>query len=594
MKRIVKIAAQVIAVLFISSCAEQLMSPEVEPSVQVGENEVTLVADLGDGQQTKTVYNSDQGKIYWRQAEELSLFYSPDEHGGSKFTSTNTAETRVANFTGSISVITAGNDVSVENTYFVGVYPYRDDSAYDSGGTVMTTLPFEQTAAAGSFADNLYITAGRSRGLSMGFKAVCSALVFSVTSEGISSVELRGNHFEPICGTFSFKFNEENVPEVNGYALADDSYAITLHAPAGGTFEPGKDYYIITLPTEFSQGMKMTFYKKDGSYGVRTWDKKITFGRNVFSHAADADQGVVFSQAVDLGLSVNWAPFNLGAESVTDGGDYFAWGATEPMTSFIETYSGPQMGALDAAHDAANAIWGETWMMPTWDNWADLIDCCTWQYQSDYQGSGVSGYLVTSALEGYEGNSIFLPCAGNYGLDSVGGYYWISTMRPYTDYPWYFIMTNSQHLTNSGIMPAVGMSIRPVQPIEAEQVLVAGTGEMMAEASVRRNKSLTLEAEFVPSRTFDKSLTWYVANKSILSIESTEGTSATVKGRSVGRTKVMAYTTNGLFAEWNVEVLPEIAIMPNFISGQGDVWDSTATELYYFNHWTSAEELNSN
>ena len=597
MKHIIQTIAVAFALFAIASCTEELIGPEANSVGKVAEYEVTLEASLGNGQQTKTVYDSAEDKIYWKAGEKLSLFYTPDENGGSKFTSTNTEESRVANFTGMISVITAGNDVAEDETYFVGVYPYREDTAYDKNGVVMTTLPVEQTAVAGSFADNLYITAGRSRGLSMGFKSVCSALVFTVANTGISKVVFEGNHFEYLGGQFSFKFDENNIPVVHGH-VTDDSYAITLLAPDGGTFEPGVDYYIVTLPAEFSEGMKMTFYKEDGSYGVRKWDQKISFARNTFTELnSAADKDAVFSQAVDLGLSVKWAPFNLGAETVTDGGDYYAWGATERMNSFSGIYNAPSMESLDLEHDAANANWGGTWMMPTYGNWVDLILKCSWEYKADYQGSGMSGYLVTSNVEGYKGNSIFLPCADGLGLDAVGGFYWVpQTWVPqilYGTTPLYFWMTETDYVMNNNLSPAIGMSIRPVQPIEAEQVLVAGTNESTAEVSVRRSKELTLQAEIVPSRTFDKTLRWYVADDSVLSLESNEGMTATFKGRSTGRTTVFAMASNGWYAMWFVDVLPEVAMMPDFIDGQGNVWGETFTSFksHYFGNWPSTGEM---
>ncbi len=39
-------------------------------------------------------------------------------------------------------------------------------------------------------------------------------------------------------------------------------------------------------------------------------------------------------EAVDLGLKVIWADRNLGADSPSDFGDYFAWGETDTKTSF--------------------------------------------------------------------------------------------------------------------------------------------------------------------------------------------------------------------------------------------------------------------
>ena len=43
---------------------------------------------------------------------------------------------------------------------------------------------------------------------------------------------------------------------------------------------------------------------------------------------------------VDLGLSVQWATCNVGAESPTEYGDYFAWGETETKDAFsYENYT---------------------------------------------------------------------------------------------------------------------------------------------------------------------------------------------------------------------------------------------------------------
>ena len=38
-------------------------------------------------------------------------------------------------------------------------------------------------------------------------------------------------------------------------------------------------------------------------------------------------------KAVDLGLSIKWAPCNVGASSPEQYGDYFAWGETAPWTT---------------------------------------------------------------------------------------------------------------------------------------------------------------------------------------------------------------------------------------------------------------------
>ena len=175
-------------------------------------------------------------------------------------------------------------------------------------------------------------------------------------------------------------------------------------------------------------------------------------------------------EAVDLGLSVKWASFNLGATVPEEDGDYFAWGETEPyyssqdpltwkegkengyswasykwcmggwntMTKYCNNsefgYNGftDTKTVLDLEDDAANVNLGGSWRMPTDAEWTELRENCTWTWTTQ---DGVNGRLVT----GPNGNSIFLPAAGyRYGTDlrNVGsnGYYWSSFLS--TDYPY--------------------------------------------------------------------------------------------------------------------------------------------------------------
>ena len=156
---------------------------------------------------------------------------------------------------------------------------------------------------------------------------------------------------------------------------------------------------------------------------------------------------------VDLGLSVKWAIFNVGATSPEDYGDYFAWGETEPKEKYSWTNykwcngtdrtmtkycTNSQYGAngftdgktiLEPEDDAAQVQWGDKWRMPTKDEMQELFDNCTWTEETR---NGINGYIVT----GPNGNSIFLPRAGFYNYDEFGdglqykdirAYYWTNT-----------------------------------------------------------------------------------------------------------------------------------------------------------------------
>jgi hypothetical protein len=144
---------------------------------------------------------------------------------------------------------------------------------------------------------------------------------------------------------------------------------------------------------------------------------------------------------VDLGLSVKWATFNVGATSPEDYGDYFAWGETEPKETYSwATYKwcdGTQntmtkynatdgKTILEPTDDAAQVHRGGKWRMPTKAECQELIDSCTWEWTTS---NNINGYRVT----GPNGNSIFLPAGGvrignaSYAIGEFG-YYWSSSL----------------------------------------------------------------------------------------------------------------------------------------------------------------------
>ena len=123
---------------------------------------------------------------------------------------------------------------------------------------------------------------------------------------------------------------------------------------------------------------------------------------------------------VDLGLSVNWATCNVGAENPEEYGNYYAWGETTTKDiydyynnatyglSYSELKSQgyiDENGNLTLSHDAARVNWGGDWRMPTSDEFNELSTQCTWNWEKQ---NNVDGYVVT----GPNGNSIFLPAAG--------------------------------------------------------------------------------------------------------------------------------------------------------------------------------------
>lgn len=176
-------------------------------------------------------------------------------------------------------------------------------------------------------------------------------------------------------------------------------------------------------------------------------------------------------QWTDLGLTVDWASVNIGANTHVDYGDYFAWGEVSTKESYdgCVTFEVPMLDiAGNPRYDAATANWGGTWRMPTSAEMEELITYCSWEWTSMYD---VKGVLVT----GPNGNSIFLPAAGyctTTVTNDIGkcGYYWSST--PYDNpmpVPTYYDNNYADVLFfNSGTRD-VGIGFRingvPIRPV---------------------------------------------------------------------------------------------------------------------------------
>ncbi len=179
--------------------------------------------------------------------------------------------------------------------------------------------------------------------------------------------------------------------------------------------------------------------------GGKTAECKVTV------KAASPEPKLPVPEAVDLGLSVKWASFNLGATEPEQSGYYYAWGETSPKSEYTEdnykfhkvthyaTYSTYDLTkycsdshngyvdgkkSLDLEDDAAYMNLGGNWRMPTFQEAVELIQQCTWTFDSTKHGYHIKGP---------SGNSIFLPEARYYeGSQLVPsiykGEYWTSNL----------------------------------------------------------------------------------------------------------------------------------------------------------------------
>lgn len=173
---------------------------------------------------------------------------------------------------------------------------------------------------------------------------------------------------------------------------------------------------------------------------------------------------------VDLGLSVKWATCNVGANSISEFGNHYAFasGTTDeydwenyPYEEY-KNYYGDM--TLPSEHDTATLVWGNAWRTPTYKEFLELKTRCKWLWTT-------CGDIMGCKVIGPNGNCIFLPAAGSNAGDfyepNVHGMYWSSTIM--IDGPGANVGANKRLRFRNGLVsldyshgPQVSMSIRPV------------------------------------------------------------------------------------------------------------------------------------
>lgn len=169
---------------------------------------------------------------------------------------------------------------------------------------------------------------------------------------------------------------------------------------------------------------------------------------------------------VNLGLSVKWAAYNIGASSPEEYGGYYSWadptGRKRSINDNDYPSATPPSNISGTQYDIAHTLWKGEWRLPTQKEFQELSQKCTWKWIK-YKGS--AGYMVI----GPNGNRIFLPASGSHRAGTVWntndrGCYWSGTLD--SSHPFAYALF--LHFDNDGRNPGdqgerhLRLSVRPV------------------------------------------------------------------------------------------------------------------------------------
>ena len=260
---------------------------------------------------TKTVVQSDGSSVWWSAHENINIFYGAS--ASSMFTSTNDTPVAKAQFSGSITAFT-GETEGNEADYFWGVYPYNALNTCD-GSSITATLSGEQTACAGTFADNQWLTLAKSQGLALSFRAVCAGFRFSVTKSGVKSVTFRGNNNEVLAGKARIGMDGNNLPTI--LENITEVKEITLSAPSNETLEVGTMYYMTFYPTNFTNGFTVSF-NTETETATRVYSTAKNFARTQVHIGTNFDNTVGYHSKVQQNNEIWYSTSDGNTVSVPD------------------------------------------------------------------------------------------------------------------------------------------------------------------------------------------------------------------------------------------------------------------------------------
>ena len=450
---------------------------------------------------TKTVI-ADNTKIHWQSDDKICI---PDGTESNEFKLTSGEGTKSAIFEG----------YATPSSSYTAVYPYTATAALEADGTVTgITLPATQTATANSFDPQAALMMAVSNGTTLAFKNVVAYLKLTPKFACSKIVLKAADETAVLAGTGKLAYNN-GIPTIDLSEATDKSYAITLT----GNIEADKAYYIAVPAVTLTAGWRLSFTKADDSeLYIYKGNNALNFERNIVANIGefsientnwyDAARGEIVraDQEVDMGLIVTigstnykviFAKSNLTATGLAvndyDYGDYFAWGATEPWYSSIDTSTSPwtiswkdgksegynygncpsmyndsyvENGVLKSEYDAACVILDGNWQLPSTQIWEELLSTnFTWTWTTK---GGINGYQVTNNSDNTK--SLFLPLTGDLMdkslNDSNKGFYWCCGTTENTNAHFLLIDENSQRI-RVGIRRC-GFTIRPVRLVAVE------------------------------------------------------------------------------------------------------------------------------
>lgn len=489
-----------LTILAITGCQTQELdttlpenNDESEVIIQDEPKVFTAFIDDDFNAETKTSLDGE-GNVLWKMGDQVSIFVASTVNEHYQVTDASDGKTAASLNKVGGSGFVAGTEI--DNN--VAFYPYASTAEIAKSGSNYVIseieLPATQTYAEGSFGNGAFpmvaVTAS-TEDMNLKFKNVLGGLKLQLKGTAtITSITVTGKNNEILYGGAEVTVSNGSTPSISLTNV--DAKTVTLNCGAGVTLdaETATPFIIALPPMTMTGGFTVVITDTEGKEMEISTTKSQTITRsNLLRMPAVNYVGnpSVPDGAVDMGLSVMWGKYNIGASAPEQYGDYYAWGEVEtksaynwstykfgtdpdgPFSKYISNSSYDPVDyktVLEEDDDVAHVNLGGKWRIPTDEEWTELREQCSWEWTGNYNGSGIEGMIVTSLVPGYTDKSIFLPAAGhkyNANFFYSNGYYWSSTL--YSEYPykaWFIALGSSGVSRTNHLTCCEGISVRAV------------------------------------------------------------------------------------------------------------------------------------
>ena len=584
-----------IAVLTVSCAKEQ------RDSIQIKNEEPVFHATIEniEAQDTR-VYADEQLRVLWNTDDRVSIFnkttyncqYRFDGQDGDNF--------------GSFSKVPS-EDFVMSNPldYVYAVYPYNESTAISDDGVITVFLPSVQPFREGSFGQGANTMISVTEDNELMFKNLCGYFAVRLYGDNVkvTSIKLTGKNNEHLAGKAYATADLDAAPTLQfdeSSASGDITLSFATPIVLGTTAETATVFWFVVPPTVFEHGFTLTVKDDKNCVFEKSATKPLEIRRNTRKKTTALkvvmlpDEGTV-GEAIDLGLSVEWASWNVGASAPEEYGDYFAWaeiepyyepgygGATAPIwregkssgyswasyrwcngtydsqikycpkdkVTYWDGIGDPDgLTTILPEDDVALVKWGGNWRIPTLEDIQELLENCTaiWTTQN-----GVNGCLFTSKKSGFTDKSVFLPAVGDRYEDYISnpgtyGAYWSSdlyTVQPNGAY--------SLRLEESGASIKDyghrfrGFAIRPVLITSISSIELHSS-----PLSIIVGEVATLTVTILPDNASRKSIVWSSSDNSVATVDSQGIVTAVAEGTTI--VTAMASDGSGVSASCLVTV----------------------------------------